>query len=140
MRAPLTFEAARTAADAVLTAGRAEGLRLAVAVVDRGGITRVLLADDGVGPIGIETARRKAYTSAVTGMPTTAFAQLTANPAMAASPPHVLDANLLPAPGGIPVVVDDSEVIGGVGVGGADGDTDVRLAAIAVKSIADLLA
>ena len=58
MRAPLTYETARVAADAVLTAGRAEGLRLAVAVVDRGGTTRVLLADDGAGPIAIETARR----------------------------------------------------------------------------------
>jgi uncharacterized protein GlcG (DUF336 family) len=134
MRAPLTFEAARTAADAVLAAGRAEGLRLAVAVVDRGGITRVLLADDGAGPIAIETARRKAYTTAVTG-----FAQLAASPAMAAAPPHLVDPNLLPVPGGVPIVVDESEVIGGVGVGGADGDTDDRLAATAVKSIADLL-
>ncbi len=142
MRAPLTFEAARTAAEAVLTAGRAEGLRLAVVVVDRGGSTRVLLADDGAGPMAVETARRKAYTAAVNGFPTTAFAKLIASPAMAMTspPPHLIDPNLLAAPGGVPIVVDEWEVIGGVGVGGADGDTDDRLAATGVKTIADLLA
>ena len=139
MRAPLTYEAARAAADAVLEAGRQEGLQLAVAVVDRGGITRVLLAADGAGPIGIETARRKAYTSAVTSMPTTKFAQFAASPGMAVAPPHVLDPNLLPAPGGVPIVVDGVEVIGGLGVGGADGETDDRLATAAVEGIARLL-
>ncbi|MGW5639797.1 GlcG/HbpS family heme-binding protein [Streptomyces sp. NPDC003832] len=139
MRAPLTLEAARTAADAVLAEGRAAGLKLAVAVIDRGGIPRLLLADDGVGPIGIETARRKAYTAAVTGMPTATFAQFAASPQMAVAPPHLLDPNLLAAPGGVPIVVDESEVIGGIGVGGADGETDDRLAATAAKSIADLL-
>jgi uncharacterized protein GlcG (DUF336 family) len=140
VRAPLTFEAAKTAAEAVLAAGRAEGLRLAVAVADRGGMTRVLLADDGAGPIAAETARRKAYTAAVTGFPTANVAQVAASPAMAAAPPHLVDSSLLPVPGGIPVLVDESEVIGGIGVGGADGDTDDRLAATGAKTIADLLA
>ena len=141
MRAPLTFEAAKTAAEAVLTAGRAEGLRLAVVVVDRGGSTRVLLADDGAGPMAVETARRKAYTAAVNGFPTTTFAKLITSPAMAAgTPPHLIDPNLLAAPGGVPIVVDEWEVIGGIGVGGADGDTDDRLAATGVKTITDLLA
>ncbi|MEV7976793.1 heme-binding protein [Streptomyces sp. NPDC086519] len=140
MRAPLTYEAARAAADAVLTAGRAEGLALAVAVVDRGGITRILLADDGAGPIAIETARRKAYTSAVTGFTTAAFAQFAASPQMAVAPPHLIDPNLLPAPGGLPITVDGTENIGGIGVGGADGETDDRMAAVAAKSITDLLA
>jgi uncharacterized protein GlcG (DUF336 family) len=140
MRAPLTFEAAKASADAVLTAGRAEGLRLAVVIVDRGGSTRVLLADDGAGPMAVETARRKAYTAAVNGFPTTAFAKLITSPAMAATPPHLIDQNLLAAPGGVPIVVDEWEVIGGIGVGGADGDTDDRLAATGAKAIADLLA
>jgi uncharacterized protein GlcG (DUF336 family) len=60
--------------------GPGKGLRLAVAVVDSGGIARVLLADDGAGPIAIETARRKAYTAAVNGFSTTVFATFAANP------------------------------------------------------------
>ncbi|MEU1185985.1 heme-binding protein, partial [Streptomyces sp. NPDC005820] len=114
--------------------------RLAVAIVDRGGITRILLADDGVGPIGIETARRKAYTSAVTGFSTTAFAHFATSPQMAAAPPHLIDPHLLPAPGGQPITVDDTEIIGGIGIGGADGDTDDRIATLALKTITDLLA
>lgn len=139
MRAPLAFDAVRAAAEALIADARAADLRLAVAIVDRGGMTRLLLADDGVGPIGVETARRKAYTSAVTGMNTAVFAQFVASPAMAVAPPHLVDASLLAAPGGEPVVVDGAEVIGGVGVGGADGDTDARFAATAAKTIADLL-
>lgn len=140
MREPLSYDIARRAAEAVLDAARAEGTRVCAVVVNRSGVTKVLLSDDGVGPIGIETARRKAYTAAVTGMPTAAFAAFAADPAMAVAPPHLVDGQLLPVPGGQPVVVDDGEVIGGIGVGGADGATDDRLAGEALKSIAALLA
>ncbi|MFF0222881.1 heme-binding protein [Streptomyces sp. NPDC004629] len=139
MRAPLAFDAARVAADAVIAAGRSEGLHLAVAVVDRGGITRVLLADDGVGPVGIETARRKAYTAAVMGTDTALFAQFAVTPALAAAPPHLIDSQLLAVPGGLPIVVDGAEVIGGIGVGGADGDTDAKHAASAIEAVTELL-
>ena len=140
MREPLSYDIARRAAEAVLDAARAEGARVCAVVVNRSGITKVLLADDGVGPIGIETARRKAYTAAVTGMSTAAFAALAADPVMAAAPPHLVDGQLLPVPGGHPVVVDDGEVIGGIGVGGGDGPADDRLAADALKAVAALLA
>jgi uncharacterized protein GlcG (DUF336 family) len=110
-----------------------------VVVVNRSGVTKVILADDGSGPIAIETARRKAYTSAVTGMPTAMFAEFAASPAMAAAPPHLVDPQLLAAPGGLPIVVDD-EVIGGIGVGGADGATDTALAEAALQRVASLLA
>jgi uncharacterized protein GlcG (DUF336 family) len=59
---------------------------------------------------------------------------------MAVAPVHLVDAQLLPVPGGVPITVDDGEVIGGIGVGGADGATDDRLAVEALKSIAALLA
>lgn len=136
----MSYDIARRAAEAVLEAARAEGARVCAVVVNRSGVTKVLLGDDGVGPIGVETARRKAYTAAVTGMPTAAFAAFAADPAMAVAPPHLVDGQLLPVPGGQPVVVDDGEVIGGIGVGGADGATDDRLAGEALKSIAALLA
>ena len=140
MREPLSYDIARRAAEAVLDAARAEGARVCAVVVNRSGVTKVLLADDGVGPIGIETARRKAYSAAVTGMSTAAFAAFAADPVMAAAPPHLVDGQLLPVPGGHPVVVDDGEVIGGIGVGGGDGAADDRFAADALKAIAALLA
>ncbi|WP_329538185.1 heme-binding protein (plasmid) [Streptomyces sp. NBC_01450] len=140
MREPLTYAIAHGAAEATLEAARAEGVRICVVVVNRSGITKVLLSDDGVGPIGVETARRKAYTAAVSGMPTSTFAAFAASPAMALAPVHLVDAHLLPVPGGVPLTVDDGEVIGAVGVGGADGETDERLASHALEALKDLLA
>ncbi|MER5795190.1 heme-binding protein [Streptomyces sp. NPDC001980] len=140
MREPLSYAIARKAAEAALDAARAEGARICVAVVNRSGITKVLLSDDGVGPIGVETARRKAYTAAVTGVPTSKFAAFAASPAMAVAPVHHVDADLLAVPGGVPITVDDGEVIGAVGVGGADAETDERLASRALEGLKDLIA
>ncbi|MBA4863118.1 heme-binding protein [Streptomyces sp. PSKA54] len=140
MREPLTYAIAYGAAEAALEGARAEGARICVVVVNRSGVTKVLLSDDGVGPIGVETARRKAYTAAVTGIPTSTFAAFAASPAMAVAPVHLVDAHLLPVPGGVPITVDDGEVIGAVGVGGADGETDDRLASRALEGLKDLLA
>ena len=64
MREPLSYEIAHGAALAALEAGRAEGHSVCAVVVNRSGVTKVLLSDDGVGLLGVETARRKAYTSA----------------------------------------------------------------------------
>ncbi|MFF4257965.1 heme-binding protein [Streptomyces sp. NPDC001663] len=140
MREPLSYAIAYKAAEAALDAARAEGARICVAVVNRSGITKVLLSDDGVGPIGVETARRKAYTAAVTGVPTSKFAAFAASPAMAVAPVHHVDAGLLAVPGGVPITVDDGEVIGAVGVGGADAETDERLASHSLEGLKDLTA
>ncbi|MFJ9179445.1 heme-binding protein [Streptomyces sp. NPDC102360] len=140
MREPLSYAVARNAADAALEAAEAEGVRICVVVVNRSGITKVLLSDDGVGPIGVETARRKAYTAAVSGMPTSVFAGFAASPAMAVAPVHLVDPQLLPVIGGLPITVDDGEVIGAIGVGGADGETDERFAAHALEALKAALA
>ncbi|MPQ97424.1 heme-binding protein [Modestobacter sp. I12A-02628] len=139
MRAPLTFEMAHEAALAVLESGRRDAARLCVAVVDRSGGLVVLLCDDRVGPVAVETARRKAYTAAVTGQSTRAFAAFAARPEMAVAPPSQVDRRLLAVPGGLPILVEDDEVIGAVGVGGAHGDVDERAAASGIERIAPLL-
>jgi uncharacterized protein GlcG (DUF336 family) len=109
-------------------------------VVNRSGVTKVVLSDDGVGKLGVETARLKAYTAAVMGMPSGMFgAILEENSVMRLIPPHVVDSQLLPVPGGYPIVMDDGEVIGGIGVAGAAGDVDDRAAQEALKSVAALL-
>jgi glc operon protein GlcG len=139
MREPLTYEIASRAAEAALEAARAEGARISVTVVNRSGITKVVLADDGAGPIAVSTSRLKAYTAAVMGMTTADFAEAAASPIMAANPVHLVDPDLHPVPGGFPIVADDGEVIGGIGVGGAHGGVDARIASVALKSVADLL-
>lgn len=138
MREALSYEVAHAAAQAVIDLGRKQGLQLSASVVNRSGITKVILSDDGAGPMAVETGRRKAYSAAVMGMPTTLFAQVAADPRMAVVPPHVIDPQLLPVPGGVPISVD-GEVIGGIGVGGADGGTDHSAAEEALKQIETLL-
>jgi uncharacterized protein GlcG (DUF336 family) len=139
MREPLSYEIASRAAEAALGAARAEGARISVTVVNRSGVTKVVLADDGAGPIAVSTSRLKAYTAAVMGMTTADFAEVAASPVMAANPVHLVDPLLHPVPGGFPIVTDDGEVVGGIGVGGAHGGVDARIAGEALKSIAELL-
>jgi glc operon protein GlcG len=140
MREPLSYEIAHRAAEAVLEAARAEGARICVSVVNRSGITKIVLSDDGAGLIAVETSRLKAYTSAVMGISTAQFAELATGPMLRLSPPHLVDPQLHPVPGGFPIITADGEVIGGIGVGGAHGSIDARLGAAALKSIAELVA
>ncbi|MER5226685.1 GlcG/HbpS family heme-binding protein [Streptomyces flaveus] len=91
----------------------------------------------GTGLVSVETARRKAYTSAVSGVPTAKFAAFAASPQMQVAPPHLVDANLLPVAGGVPIVTADGEAIG---VGGADDVTDDRIAQQARDSVAKIVA
>ena len=58
---------------------------------------------------------------------------------MRLTPPHVIDSQLFPVPGGYPISMDDGEVIGAIGVAGAPGDADDRVAREALKSVAALL-
>lgn len=140
MREPLTYDIARRAAEAVLDAARAEGVRVCVSVTNRSGITKIILSDDGAGPIAVETSRLKAYTAAVMGVSTAEFAKFAAEPVLELCPPHLVDRQLHPVPGGYPIITDDGEVIGGIGVGGAHGNVDGRIVAEGLKSVAALLA
>jgi uncharacterized protein GlcG (DUF336 family) len=140
MREPLSYEIAHGAALAALEAGRANGRRVCAVVVNRSGVTKVLLSDDGVGVLGVETARRKAYTSAVSGVPTAEFAVFAASPRMSVAPAHLVDSQLLPVAGGVPIVTADWEVIGAIGVGGADDVTDDRIANQARDAVATIVA
>ncbi|WP_344395946.1 GlcG/HbpS family heme-binding protein [Streptomyces vastus] len=110
---PLSYEIAHGAALAALEAGRVEGHKVCAVVVNRSGVTKVLLSDVGVGLLGVETARRKAYASAV---------------------------SVLPVAGGVPIVTADGEVIGAIGVGGADDVTDDRIAHHARDSVTKIVA
>ncbi len=103
--------------------------RATVTVTDHEGVARVVLVGDAAGPVGIATSRRKAYSSAATGMTTTKLAQfLAANHA----DPALVDRELLPQPGGVPIV-SHGVTIGAIGVGG--GPRDEACAQAGVDSI-----
>jgi uncharacterized protein GlcG (DUF336 family) len=113
----LPLNLALDAASAALAQCQTDGYRVSVAVVDRGGVLKVLLRDDGTGPATVFSSTRKAYTSANLGSSTQEFATLVAGNAEAEGL-RQLDPQFLILGGGLPIVVNDV-VVGGIGVGGA---------------------
>lgn len=95
------------------------GFRVSVAVVDRGGLVKAHVRGDGSGPHTLESARKKAYTSASLGRPTSALVDVVVNNPSTEGLRDMNDSILILG-GGLPIVVDD-EIVGGIGVGGAPG-------------------
>ena len=73
----LTPETALELARNTLTACRAKGFQIAVAVVDRMGVTQVVLRDRYAGPHTPDTARRKAWTAVSFRADTLSMSQVT---------------------------------------------------------------
>jgi uncharacterized protein GlcG (DUF336 family) len=106
------------AASAALETCQKQGYRVAVAVVDRAGITKVILRGDGTGPHTPETGRRKVSTSATMRASTTPVDErVRGNPALAGL--RNID-QILPLGGGLPISAGN-EVAGATGVSGAPG-------------------
>jgi uncharacterized protein GlcG (DUF336 family) len=115
----LPLQIATRAAVAALAKCRDQGHRVSVAVVDRGGVLKVLTRADGAGPHTVDSSRRKAYTAASLRRSTQELAELVA------SRPEIqglrdMNASILILGGGLPIRMD-GEVVGGIGVGGAPG-------------------
>jgi uncharacterized protein GlcG (DUF336 family) len=115
----LPLQLATRAAVAALAKCRDQGHRVSVAVVDRGGVLKVLTRADGAGPHTIDSSRRKAYTAASLRRSTQELAELVA------SRPEIqglrdMNASILILGGGLPIRMD-GELVGGIGVGGAPG-------------------
>jgi uncharacterized protein GlcG (DUF336 family) len=115
----LPLQIATRAAVAALAKCRDQGHRVSVAVVDRGGVLKVLTRADGAGPHTVDSSRRKAYTAASLRRSTQELAELVA------SRPEIqglrdMNASILILGGGLPIRMD-GEVLGGIGVGGAPG-------------------
>ncbi|MFI9812203.1 GlcG/HbpS family heme-binding protein [Saccharothrix variisporea] len=127
----VTLDAAVKAAQAALDAAEAEGQRVTVAVVDRGGDLVVLLHGDGAGPQTEESAKRKAFTSASFGAATSELAgRVTGAGATLRDMPGTLF-----LAGGVPVRAEGA-VIAGIGVGGApSGDLDEKFAKAGLAAI-----
>lgn len=131
----LTPEAALTAARAALEQCRKSGWQAAVAVVDRAGLTQVLLRDRFAGAHTIDGAMNKAWTAA-------SFRQSTAALAAETQPGRPMSGvRALPrvfAAGGGLVIEAGGQTLGAIGVSGAPGgEADEQCAAAGIKAIAD---
>ncbi|MGW4894962.1 GlcG/HbpS family heme-binding protein [Kitasatospora sp. NPDC004240] len=126
----LNIEAATKAAQAALDAASKAGQKVSVAVVDRDGVTRVLLKGDGAGPQSPESAERKAFTAVSWNAPTS---ELTKRLAQA---PNLKDIpGTLFLGGGAPVQSKGAPVAG-IGVAGApSGDLDEQFAQAGIAAL-----
>lgn len=133
----LTPETAWAAAHAALADCRNKGFQVSVAVVDRAGLTQVLLRDRLAGAHTLEDAGDKAWTAASFRMATRDLAEQT----QAGKPmsglrftPHVMA-----VAGGLPIEAGGVS-LGAIGVSGAPGgDADAGCAQAALKAIADAI-
>lgn len=133
----MTPEAALKAAQAALSRCRAEGYQVAVAVVDRGGITQVLLRDRLAGPHTLEVATNKAWTATSFKTSTRELERLTRSGETMSGLRQV--PRFLAIGGGIPVEAAGS-LLGGIGVSGAPGgDADHACASAGIDAVRDEL-
>jgi uncharacterized protein GlcG (DUF336 family) len=133
----MTPETALKAANAALAKCRAQGYQVAVAVVDRAGITQVILRDRLAGPHTIDVATNKAWTAASFKTHTKDLERLTR--------PGETMSGLRNTPrftaigGGVPVEAGGS-LLGAIGVSGAPGgDADHGCASAGIEAVTEEL-
>ena len=133
----LTPETALAAARAALESCRRQNYQVAVAVVDRAGITQVLLRDRFAGPHTVDIATQKAWTAASFRTDTTALASET----QPGRPMSGLRAypRFMAAGGGM-VIQGGGNILGAIGVsGGPGGEADDSCAKAGLAAIKDAI-
>lgn len=137
MSKSLTPETALQAARAALESCRKQGFQVAVAVVDRAGITQVLLRDRYAGPHTVEVAANKAWTALSFRTSSSALA-IETQPGRPMS--GLRNQPRFMAAGGGLMIEGGGSLLGGIGVSGAPGgDQDEACAQAGLKAVADLL-
>jgi uncharacterized protein GlcG (DUF336 family) len=133
----LTPETALKAAQAALAKCRDSGYQVAVAVVDRQGLTQVMLRDRYAGPHTVEVSTNKAW-SAVSFKTNTSELEKASRPGQAMS--GLRHVPRFTAIGGGVTIEAGGSLLGGIGVSGAPGgDADEACALAGIKAIADSL-
>jgi uncharacterized protein GlcG (DUF336 family) len=132
--AVLPLSMATKAVSAAVKQCTKDGYQVSAAVVDRAGVVRALLREDGAGPHTVASSRKKAYTAASLKRPTAELAELIAKmPAVQGL--RDMNDHILMLGGGLPIIMA-GEIVGGIGVGGAPGGhLDVACAQAGLESI-----
>lgn len=133
----LTPETALTAAKTALESCRKQGFQVAVAVVDRSGLTQVLLRDRFAGAHTVDVATNKAWTAASFRTSTLSLAVET----QAGKPMSgIRSAPRMMAIGGGVLIEGGGSAYGAIGVSGAPGgDADEACALAGIKAIAEAI-
>ena len=133
----LSLDLAQGIAEAALAKCRTDGNHVSITVVDRDGLIKAVLRDDGSGPHTLTTSRRKAFTSATFKQSSADWAKrVLTEPAIAG----LKDTEgTIALGGGVPIKAGN-EVIGAVGVSGAPGaEKDEACANAGIQKFADKL-
>ena len=118
----ISLAMAQTIAQAALAQCESMGFKVSAAVVDRGGLTIVMLRGDGAGLHTPEGAERKAYTARTFSQPSADFVKrLSDRPDTVGSRQYT---RVLALGGGLPIKAGN-EVVGAVGISGSPGKDDV---------------
>lgn len=131
----LTPESALKAAQAALAKCRAEGYQVTVAVVDRSGITQVVLRDRFAGPHTPDFAVNKAWTAVTFRTNTTEMEKASRPGQPMAGVRHI---PRFASVGGGMMIEGGGSLFGGIGVSGAPGgDADDVCARAGIRAISD---
>lgn len=130
-------------ADKIVAAAKqkatAMGLKMNIAVTDDGGHLLAFARMDGARPASIYTALTKATTAATFRQETGPVPKDNPDMFLSLSLQNAAQASggkLTTLKGGVPVVVD-TQIIGGVGVGGGSGEQDTEVAKAGIQALLD---
>jgi uncharacterized protein GlcG (DUF336 family) len=129
----LSVTTAVTIAQTAVQTCKAQGYNVSAHVLGRAGEVLVAMRGDDTGPHTLENSMKKAWTARAQRAPSLNFANaVKANPTAGAI--HL--SNMVPAQGGLPIMVGD-DAIGAVGVSGAPGgDKDEACAKAGLDKVA----
>jgi uncharacterized protein GlcG (DUF336 family) len=133
-RATLTTEATEKLVAAAAARARALGIRVHIAVMDSSAQLVGWLSFEGAPRIAAHTARDKAFTAVNTGMSTLAWKRYVES--VPAEERRIIDAipGYIAADGGQPVV-EGGQLLGAIGISGADQERDADVARAAVAAL-----
>lgn len=129
----LTGEMAQNMVNAAALEARKNKLTVSVTVVDASGQTLAVLRDHRAGVHTIRASYKKAYTANSQKRATATIAKGVKDGSIPEDIRY-LDENILILEGGVPIYIDGI-VVGGIGVGGAHGSEDVRIAEAGLKAL-----
>ncbi|MBI3042235.1 MAG: heme-binding protein [Betaproteobacteria bacterium] len=133
----MTPETALKAAQAALRKCRDDGYQVTVAVVDRSGVTQIVLRDRFAGPHTVEMAVDKAWTAVSFRTPTAELAKAT----LPGSPQSAIRnrPRVAAVAGGL-LIEGGGSLVGGIGVSGAPGgERDDVCARAGIEAVGDSL-
>ena len=146
MREELTLEHAEAAVKAAREKAKGLGTPVTVSVVDAGGRAILISKGDGTGFLTFDISRAKAVAAAGFRRPTKELYEHSVKfPLFYNSLAPVLNGEVLPSTGAVPIVLD-GVVIGGVGCGGASAaglersaDQDHECAVAGAEAVVNLI-